>query len=271
MWDWIKAKWTFLTGKGRGILLLLLVVVILGVVAFWGSTALAESWPVASKALNLAGSVMLGTGFATLLSRTSWWQDAAESVMKDLATRFEGPLRSVLTLGMAEVVWFDDAIPWARWLSSTRRLEVIVIAGRTLYINETRAVVEAFLRRGDTELVAVFANPDDGNLMTFYDTAFNEDAGTRAGKIREAMRHVRELATNAGASGRVTVRVARRPLHFALYRFGDRVLYTPIWSKPNKAPQRIPGMLFGPGDMTRRALNDEVDFIVSDEGSTVVP
>ncbi len=270
--NWMKSMFDFLTDKGRGVLLLLLVVVILGVVAFLGSATLEATSPNTSKALNLVGSILLGSGFATLLSRTALWKDAAESVMKDLATKFEGPLRAVLTLGMVEVVWFDEHVPWDRWLTGVRKLEVIAIAGRTLYTGESRAKIQRFLERKETQLVAVFADPDDANLMSFYDTAFNEAVGTRSGKIREGMKHIRELAANAGAAKRVTIRVARRPLHFALYRFGgERVLYTPIWSKPNKAPERIPGLLFGEGDMNRKALTDEVDYIVSDEGSKVVP
>lgn len=273
--EWLKGKVSsisnFLFGRGIGVLVLLALLGLLGVGVFLLSAWCADDYPRLASALNSAGGALLGGGAATLLSQTVHWKDAAEAVMKDLATRFEGPLRSVLTLGISEVVWFDEAVPWPRWLQNAKHFEVAALASRNLFVGDSRSTILRFLERRETELVVVFADPDDQPLMEFYDRAFDETTGMRATKIREAMQGLREMATTAGAVERVTIRVAKRPLHFALYRIDSgKTLYTPIWSKPMKAPQRIPGIMFGEGDMTSKALSDEVDYLVSDEGSKVI-
>jgi len=260
---------SFLLDDGKGILLLFVLMLLVSLGLLYGSAAVEAEQPLLARALYVSAGMLAGTGSATLLVRTMWWKEAVRSVFKDLVSEFQGPLRAMLSLGLNDVVWFGGAVPWKDWLQDTKSFEVFAIRAATFFGGDSMGSVKEFLRRPDTKLTVVFADPDDEELMKHYDTAFGEDSGTRRRKVLESIKHAQELAESVDATNRLSIRVARKPYHFAMYRFdGERILFTPLWSKPGKDPARIPGFLFGGGEMLANALGEEAEFLLSEEGSS---
>ena len=265
-----KNMWQFLKTEGKGVLVLFLFVFGIAILLLILSVNIEATYPKTAKVSQLIAGILGVSGTINILLRASFWKDTVEDVLLSLSNNFEGRLSVGLSLGLEEVVWFGEYIPWKKWLAETTKFEVFAIRAGTLFTGASQAQIQTFLQRPKTRLVVVFSDFREDDLMNFYDTSFGEEKGTRARKIQESIKHVYEIATNAKAEKRITIRLAKKPFHYALYRFDQKkVLFTPTWSKPGKESGRIPGFMFERDkSMYDMALKHEIAYLLSNEGSS---
>jgi hypothetical protein len=98
-------------------------------------------------------------------------------------------------------------------------------------------------------------------LMARFDAEFNEAPGTRANKLREALRELLK-AFDDGQAKRVEIYLSTSRVPYSAYEFDSRVLFCPYIAEPIRDAHRIPALLFGDGGIANGYLGPDLRYLL---------
>ncbi|MCI0490796.1 MAG: hypothetical protein L0229_29740 [Blastocatellia bacterium] len=249
--------WLF--GGGMGAFVLVLLALLLGVGLYW----IAEADFLKSLSLTLSNSikefakVLIAVIVIQILTRAWLWKNAIDA--------FYGRLKIKETISNTAIrdFWWFNEIPWKELFDSSNDVRVVAISANALFTETHVGAVKDFLRRPNTSLKVVLADPTNQALMDSYDEEFSQPRGRRKDRIESSMRELLKIAQESGAVDRISIRFTSRLPRYSCYRFDDRYLFVPYLTRAERSPERIPVICFEKGSFVDKFLGYDLDYVFS--------
>jgi len=245
----------WLIGPGIGALVALLVLALLGLLTLY----VAERFD--SEFLRTAGKLVLFTGLFQLIFRAWVWKDAIDTFYEKLQ------IHDAIVRNGVENIWWFDAVPWPDLFRNAKSVTVVAVSARSLLADKA-GLIRDHLNRKDASLALVLADPEDEELMNLLGRRYRERPDSRKQKCSEAINEVLKLAGECNAADRLTIRIVDAPPPYSCYRFDDTYLLLPYLAEPVRAPERIPAFCFREGEVVRKFLGKDLEYLLSDDGSS---
>ena len=257
MWRKYQRILRWFAGEGRGSLVLLLVLLVLGLGCLYlAETLKANQNPRLAVVLQAFGTLFMGSVLVPLLFRICLWKELEHAIFERLGVK-----EAVAGSGLIDFWWFPD-VPWKQLFAEAKHVRVFAISAATLLKGERVGILREFLRKKSASLTLVLQNPDDDATLETLDTRFSQPAGTRKRGTLEALDHLSRLLAEPGVKARVAVRVTSANHAYSCYLFDEQSLFVPYLVEAVRAPERIPALLFGKGTFTDRYLQADLDYLI---------
>lgn len=246
----------WLLGDGWGALALIVLTVAVGMALHSNAPFLAFGHEGVATFIRAFSNTLIAVVLIQIVTRSWLWKNAIDTFYDRLKVK-----ETVNKTGLQDFWWFND-VPWKDLFQNSQEVQVVAISANTLFTDVNLAVVKEFLRRPNTKLDAVLADPTNADLMKYYDDKFNHAAGHRKQRVEDSAQELRATAKEVDATERVCIRFTSRLPQYSSYRFGDKYLFVPYLTITQRSPGRIPVFCFGPGSFVEEYLKYDLSFVV---------
>jgi len=254
-------EWLF--GEGVGALVLVLLTLLLGVFLHWVADPV-SGWlgrSTLANSIKEVAKVLMAVVVVQTLTRAWLWKSATDA--------FYGRLKIKETISNTAIrdFWWFNEIPWKELFDNSNNVWVVAISANALFTETNVGAIKDFLRRPNTSLKVVLADPANQSLMDLYDEEFGQPPGRRKDRIESSAREILRIAQETETLDRVSIRCTSRLPKYSCYRFDDRYLFVPYLTKAERSPERIPAICFEKGWFVDKFLGYDLGYVFSNEGS----
>lgn len=163
--------------------------------------------------------------------------------------------------GVSGVAGWEE-VSWPDVLRGARSLDVMAIAGATLFQADAGDRVRAILK-AQGRVRVLLADPTDDEAMRRYDSDFDKSAGDRRHKVIEGLDVATKLAQEFPKG--MEVRVTSRTFRYSAYCVDGEWLFVPYAMIPGKRPGSTPTFAFRPsGFVVENFLRPDMEALMNE-------
>lgn len=250
-WQWLK--WLF-SSEGKTTLLWFMVLTIIGIICIWQGQIQNISL------LEKIGTFTFTGSLVQLIVRSNLWFETNSELKRLLQIS-----RASQDLGLSNFWWYPE-IPWKDLFESSNQVTLVGISLRDFIMGDKASMVKDFLRRSDTHLTIVIANPENDDLMNALDHLHQYPSNQRKQSNTQILSELDRFIQEIGAKDRTFVRLFSNAPRYSCFIFNDSALFVPYLTKPIREPGKIPAICIKQGAFKNKYLDFDIAYILG-EGS----